>query len=221
MEPETKQSLKILLAALLLIAATCDPKVKFERPQPNGKKDLETIPARFRGKYQDLSDSTTLTIDARSIVKEDLKIARLTKQQLWAEIDTVFERDTTVHVVDNMTVDFKFYGDSVQLTTYDADTLFSLFKNHVIRKFRGYHFLNTPLEDNLWKVQIMKASGDSLTLEDLVSQSEADSLSMLVNMTIIRDTIEDKIEEYRLNPTKPELKLILAKKEKKYGYVKE
>ncbi|MBN2523072.1 MAG: hypothetical protein JXB24_07335 [Bacteroidales bacterium] len=218
---KTTQAWKILFAALILLAATCDPKVKFENPQPNGKKNLDVLPAGLQGKYLELADSSILTIDSKTIVNEVLKIARLTKQQLWTEIDTVFEIDTIVTVAGNMTVEFDFYGDSVQLTTHDVDTLFNLMDKDVLRKFKGIHFLNTPLKNELWKVQIMRIKGDSLMLTSLVPLAEVDSIISLTPVITIRDTSEDKVEEYRLNPSIAQLKKILARKEMEFGYVKQ
>ncbi len=217
---KTTKPWKILFAALILLAATCDPKVKFENPQPKGKKNLDALPADVQGKYLELADSSILTIDSKMIVKEVLKIARLTKQQLWAEIDTVFEIDTIVPVAGNMTVEFDFYGDSVQLTTLDVDTLFNLPDGDILRKYKDIFFLNTPLKNELWKVQIMGIKGDSLMLTSLVPLAEIDSISPLTRIITIRDTTEDKVEEYRLNPSTAQLKKILARKEITFGYVK-
>lgn len=210
-----------LIFASLLLAATCDTKVKFKNPQPTGRNNLTSIPSVFHGKYLELADSLTLTIDAKLIVKEELKITRMTKKQLYAEIDTVFEVDTIVHVTENMTLEFKFYGDSVKLTTYDVDTMFNLSDNAILREYKGFHFLNSPLGNNLWKVQIMKSKGDSLMLTSLISVSEIDTIHPLSPITIIKDTVENKVEEYILNPTKSELKKILVRKEMDFGYIRE
>ncbi len=216
----TKQTWRFIIAAILLLSATCDPKVKFEDPQPSGRKNLDAIPAGYHGKYLELSDSATLTIGSNLIVKEDLKTVRMTKMQLYEEIDTVFELDTLVYITDNMTVEFQFYGDSVNVITYDADTLFNLSENNLLREYKGFLFLNTPLEDDLWKVKIIKAKEDSLMLANLVSTSEIDTISPLTHIITIKDTTENKIDEYRLNPTKSELKKILARKKMDFGYLK-
>ena len=210
-----------LIVALFLIAATCDNKVKFKNPQPAGKKDLYSIPAVFHGKYLELADSLTLTIDAKLIIEEDYQSSRMTKEELYIEIDTVFEIDTLIYVAGNTSLEFKFFGDSVEIITYDVDTLFNLAEHDAIRKYKGFHFLNSPLENNLWKVQIMRAKGDSLMLTSLISVSEIDTINPLSPITIIRDTVENKIEEYILDPSKSEVKKILSRKEQKYGYVRE
>ncbi len=217
---KTTNPYRLLIIALFLLAATCDPKVKFESPQPSGRKDLKAIPAIYHGTYFEITDSTSLTINKTSIIEEELRIALLTKQQLWEEIDTVFEVDTIVNVVKNTTVEFDFYDDSVKLTTQTIDTLFDLNLHSHLRTYKAYLFLNTPLEDDFWKVKILKAKGDSLMLKSLVTESEIDTISPLTQITTITDSIEHKTKEYRLNPTKSEIKKILARKKLEYNYVR-
>lgn len=217
---KTTNPFRWLFIALFLLAATCDPKVKFESPQPAGRKDIKVIPAIYHGSYIETSDSTTLTINDISIVEEELRIALLTKQQLWEEIDTVFEVDTIVTIVKNTTVEFDFYDDSVRLTTHSRDTLFELGPQAHIREYKGFLFLNTPLEDDLWKVKILKIKGDSLMMKPVVTESEIDNISLLTQITTITDTIENKTEEYILNPTKSEMKKILAVKKLEFAFVK-
>jgi hypothetical protein len=123
--------------------------------------------------------------------------------------------------MDNMTVEFDFYDDSVQMTTNDVDTLFGVDQTSYLREFKGFLFLNTPLDNDLWKVKIMKAKGDSLMLTQLVKVEEIESVSSITHITTIRDTLEHKPEEFRLKPSKSELKKILARKKLEFGYLKE
>ena len=219
-EMKTTNPYKLLIMGLFLLAATCEPKVKFENPQPNGRKDLKAIPANYRGTYFEISDSVSLTINETLIIEEELRIALLTKQQLWEEIDTVFEVDTIVNVTKNTTVEFDFYDDSVKLTTQSIDTLFDLNLHSHLREYKGFLFLNNPLENNLWKVKIVKIKGDSLMMKSLVTESEIDTLRPLTQITTITDSIENKTEEYRMDPTKSEMKKILARKKLEYDYVR-
>jgi hypothetical protein len=217
----TSKLYRFLIVSLFLLAATCDPKVKFESPQPNGRKDLSSIPSNFHGEYLELADSLNLTIDSKLIVQEELRIARLTKQQLWEEIDTVFEFDTILNIVDNTTVAFDFYDDSVQLTTHTVDTLFDLADNGILREYKGFLFLNTPLENDLWKVKVVKIKGDSLMLSSLVTESEIESIRPITQVIAIADTLEHKTKEYRLNPKKSEMKKILTRKKLEFGYIRD
>lgn len=217
---KTSNVYQLIILSLFILAATCDPKVKFENPQPEGRKDLIVIPGKYIGTYREVSDSTNLIINETMITKEELRIARLTKAQLWAEMDTVFEMDTTVNIFGNMTVDFDFYDDSVQLTTYNLDTLFDLNNQGILRQYKGYVFLNSPLENDFWKVKIIKTKGDSLLFRSLISESEIDTIRPLTEVITIKDSVEHKPEEYRLNPSKSEMKKILSLKAVKYNYKK-
>ena len=61
-----------LMAVLItVIAASCEPAVTFTEPQPRSAKDMSEFPARWRGDYRSMEDSSVLHITAYSISRID------------------------------------------------------------------------------------------------------------------------------------------------------
>jgi hypothetical protein len=206
---------------LLLLISACGPEILFQHPLPKGKKDMPVIPALFYGTYKNIGDSSMLFIDSLQIISTKTDNRRMTRIQLFAEIDTTIDHDTLVWVTPGWSIEIKFFGDSAEFISQECDTLFRWKPASCIREFRQILFLNTQTSDQYWTVQIIQLTNDSLYLGDLVSTAEIDAVRELTHVVTIPDTVNNKVREYRLNPTQHELKSILKRKKIKPAWVRQ
>jgi hypothetical protein len=194
------------------------PDVRFEEAQPTGKRDFKKFPRNYRGQYLNLDDSSVLTIDSKNISREWNQFSVIEKDSLFTELDTVFEEDILLQLSDNWQIEVKLIGDSAEVKSHRVNTVFSISENHKLRKYKGYLFLNYFLAENAWDVEVLKKENGSLSFEKLVYASDIDTLTEIINIETVTDTINDKIQEYILKPKRKELKQILKAKKagKKY-----
>ena len=62
------RNLVFLILTMVLFA--CDPTVVFMEPQPEGKSDLKSFPAKYRGTYMELEDSSIFIITGSIILEK-------------------------------------------------------------------------------------------------------------------------------------------------------
>lgn len=202
------------------------PEVKFLAPQPSKKKDLTSFPKRFQGTYLDKSDSSTLTIGPRTITTVWNLTVRTSGAEAREELDTLFYRedrakDTVAYIDDlSVAVTMDAAGDSATITLHQADTLFVLNGQNLLRTYKGYLFLNNKREDGTWQIRTLHLKKNELSLEDLVSHVQVDSLREITCIETTLDTTSNSPKYHVLNPQRKELKQILTRKERRMGYVK-
>lgn len=189
----------------LSLFASCDNPIRFEVPQPEGKDDELSIPKKIIGTYNGLDGLTILTVTDKDIIKT----AQGDYIALVSELDSVerttIKNDTTLSGP-NETMKYKITirGDSVFQHIDRKDTLFSFSKNNVLRKFKGYYFLNSEAGPNSWNVTKLGLTSDGLILGTVSNKEELKNLRELTNVT--SDTV------YNFRPTKKQLKHFIRDK---------
>lgn len=202
------------------------PEVKFLAPQPSKKRDLTSFPKRFQGTYREKSDSSTLTIGPRAITTVWNLIVRTSGAEAKEELDTLFYRedrakDTVAYIDDlSVAVTMDAAGDSATVTLHQTDTLFILNDQNLLRAYKGYLFLNNKREDGTWQIRTLHLEKNELSLEDLVSHVQIDSLREITHIETTFDTTSRSPKYHVLNPQRKELKQILSRKDNKRGYIK-
>ena len=71
----------VLFCCFILLSSCGEETLKFTEPQPKGKKNLTEVKNKFIGKYQSISDSSILIIDAKEIRSKNIKILLDTQKQ--------------------------------------------------------------------------------------------------------------------------------------------
>lgn len=204
---------KTLFGILIVLQVGCQPHIRFAEPQPKGKRDLKAIPKPYQGEYYRLSDSTLLFIKKDIIYREWNDSTRILKYEMKERFDTIVEQDTEVEFSPNSKLSIKIFGDSALVSFHIIDTVFILDENNVLRKYKGYLFLNYKKDKNSWKVELVKLKNGFLDFKELVSASEIDTLKKVINISTVVDTSTNKVKSYKLNPKIEELKDILKRKE--------
>ncbi|HCT31501.1 MAG TPA: hypothetical protein DIW31_12430 [Bacteroidales bacterium] len=218
----------ILLLTLLFIFTTCGTDVKFENPQPLGGKNLKYIPKTYYGRYKALKDSTLIIIDSISINKLWKSNEYMHRDSLEKELKVSIKKDTVIVMKDQflhdqnsktLTISIKVIKDSTRVMFKGYETLFEVSDSQIVRTFKDYCLLNFKTKDGYWLVKTLKKNNLGLDFSDLINSKDVENFGSIIKVTAIKDTA-DKVVEYRINPTKRELKKILRIRKIDIGYIK-
>jgi hypothetical protein len=189
----------------VLVFSSCDNLVRFEVPQPEGEKGMRSIPKKLLGTYLNLEDSSMIIITKDQIVKA----MEGDESGLLSELDSIdrinIKGDTTYSEVDaNLRIDITIKGDSVFQYFDYADTLFSFSSKDILRKFKGYYFLNHETDPNRWNVTRLGLTKHGIILGTIWDKEELENLRELTN------TSSDSV--YNFRPTKKQFKKFIRTK---------
>ena len=163
----------VLVLSLVFILFACQP-VTFTEPQPKNVAELTAFPARLHGKYLNAGDSSLLQITASSMIisyryDEKIHVSQLdSTEQLIG--DTLFDMVTARGKL------IRIEGDSIVKPVSGSDTLFNINEKNVLKKFKGYYFLNTSDSPGNWQVQKLELAKGKLTLSSLNAKEDLDQL---------------------------------------------
>jgi hypothetical protein len=189
-----------ILAALFINA--CKPPVVFDKPQPDDVGALSEFPARIQGQFVSIDDSSVLEITANAVIRKydfDMKIhiSQLdSNQQLIG--DTLFSVKTSEGAF------VLIEGDSLVQHIKEVDTLFAMDEVNVLKKFKGYYFLNIYISP-LWQVKKLELKRGMLILSSINKKEELDQLRILTETT--QDTAI-----YKFSPTRYQFKKFVLNK---------
>ena len=155
----------LVLSLSIIVCCSCDNIVRFEAPQPEGQNHETSIPKKLMGSYRSLKDSSILTITNDHIISS----ISSDYSGLVSALDSIdrvkIRNDTSYSEEDlNMRVDITIKGDSIFQHLEYKDTVFSFSKNDVLKKFKGYYFLNKHVSANRWYVTKLGRTKEGLVL---------------------------------------------------------
>lgn len=189
------------LLALLLFLLSCgegkeEPAVTFSEPQPAGTDNLDAFPRRLLGKYYNPANNATLLLEEKlisRIYEFDQKIAL-------TDLDSTLRLsgDTLKNFSSGEKIPVIRKGDTLVAHIHHVDTLFRLNYDNVVRKFKGYYFLNRRMDETSWEVRKMELSKGKLRLGSISSAGEIEMLKA------IAETPQDTV---------PHLKFFLTRKQ--------
>ena len=193
--------LEIIFVIIILITLfSCEPPVTFTEPQPSNTKSLTKFPKRIFGTYKNLSDSSLLTINEKSIIR----VYDFDFKQSLKDIDSkiVISGDSAIDTKTNEKVYITIVGDSIIEHFHMVDTMFSIDKSGILKKFKGYYFINIPYDVNSWRVQKIQLSKGILTLSSVEHATEIKELQQ------ITESVSDTIS-YNFKITKRQFKTFI------------
>lgn len=214
-----KESIPVLLIFLFTLT-TCGPDVKFTEPQPKGISNLKYIPKEYHGRFKHNSDSTFISIDSFSVSKEWRSTEYIQHDSLEKELKMSINRDTNLVITDKLLLNNAFSSialsikmgkDSAKVRIKGYESLFVISDSQYIRSYKDYCFLNIKTKDGLWFVKTIRLNGIFLDYSDLIDSRDVEKIFKVNRVYSIKDT-SNKVIEYRLNPTRKEVRKILRKK---------
>jgi len=179
-----KQLFFSFLTAVVFLTG-CQPPVAFDTPQPADVNALGGFPKRIQGKYLSSEDSSFLQITGSSMMRTYdfyLKI-HLTQLDSTQQIigDTLFNLKT------NTGEPIQIEGDSVVTHIFGVDTLFSIDKSNMLKKYKGYYFVNNYTPPDTWQVKKLELSRGKLILSSINNKEDLEQLKELTEST--QDTV--------------------------------
>lgn len=177
-----RHGIKASAVITYFMVIACVNDVKFESPQPEGVTDEVLLPQSSWGVYRSASDSSYLFISAEEIVRFTYKIFKAPRTAL----DSAYQikGDTVFFDVENR-LSFEVKGDSVFGAFHRADTLFTISPQNVLRKFKGYYFLNKQNADG-WEFYLMTIRKNEIAL---ITRWQDEDLTALRKITHTRDSV--------------------------------
>lgn len=136
---------------LSLMAAACDPRVVFTEPQPQGCRDLQRFPARYRGTYLERDDSAVYIVTAERILQKYEELLANPLDELLEEGDLELIENKLVLKDMNLSFPVSRRNDSIFGSLMIFDTVFDIRGEGKLRKLGRNYFLNLP-SDSLWVV---------------------------------------------------------------------
>ena len=177
----------------------CEPTVTFNEPQPADTDNLTKFPKRLQGKYVSLEDSSTLFVLDNVIIRTYDYVSILHPNQL-GNINATLSGDTVIDNPTNEKTAVTYIGDSIKLPIHCVDTMFQLDYDNVVRKFKGYYFLNTRYDKANWEVKKVKLTKGQLVISSISTKLE---IEKLIEIT---DSPDDTISPYNFKATKKQFK---------------
>ena len=171
MQPIKTYQITLFSSLVLLIFAACEPAVTFTEPQPSSIKSMSSIPRKMQGTYISTADSSTLIITPQVIRRVfDLNVdSDKIHLDSTSKVANHLESDSTV---------FRFSQSKkgTHLEVHYSDTLFSIV-NDVLKKHKGYYFLNTKESSGTWVVNKANAQRNTLTISSISQEEDLSSLT--------------------------------------------
>lgn len=202
-----------LVLILLLVIASCKKaeapadegfNLFFENPQPINDSELSKIPNKFRGLFID-SDSNYINIKENLILNEyynKFKIHKNMLDSLKNEFD--FVGNQYIFKFNNYAYDYRYLGDSIELSNKQIDTFFIFSNTEKAKRFNGQLVLN--FKDSIfWKVKSLRLEKNALKITYLYSN---DDLRRMDSITKIKSAAIDTAS-FISKPSRNEFKRIL------------
>ena len=200
--------IRTCLLLCLLSTAACRPSVLFNAPQPADEKDLKSIPKRLHGIYVNMAEPDTLIVTDKYVLLMDANAITGHK----SELDSGFIVNGNF-VINRKTGEQYYYvqsGDSVTAYYFSPDTIFSFYREDVLRKHKGYFFMNRyyPYSeaDNSsgWAVQRLHLKRGKIVL------SWIGSVEDIENLMKNTESPQDTVIHQPFSPTKKQFTELLV-----------
>ena len=199
---DTQETMKRLKSISIFIILTsffaCEPPVTFNEPQPTDTDNLSKFPKRLQGQYFSLADNSTLSVSDKLIQRIYDYDYKVHLNQL--DSTTRLSGDTIIDLTTNEKTIIKRDGDSLINHVHYIDTLFQMDYDNVVRKYKGYYFLNTRYDKTSWEVKKIQLAKGQLVISSISTIEDIETLKE------ITETATDTIPPYKFTATKKQFK---------------
>jgi hypothetical protein len=169
---------KVIQATILLTSIFgCGPSVTFNQPQPVATKSLSHFPEKIRGDYFSSNQPLVITVRDTMILKTFDYHFKVHKDSL--DTTVYLKGDTLIEKESGEKMKVNLLGDTITLHVHEVDTMFVISDGSVLRKYKGYYFLNARQDKNAWSVQKLSLTKGLLTIGNISSEADIDNLKEL------------------------------------------
>lgn len=184
---------KLCPLVVCLLLAACVNDVRFERPQPEDRPNESTIAKNIGGIYRSTADSSLLYVSEQQLIRyvdRKFVVSRTLLDSAYA-----IKGDTAFTDTENKMI-IRVEGDSVHGRFRYLDTLFDISQGNIVRKFKGYYFLNKEVRPDDWRLFLMKYKKNEIRLITSWTEKEVATL---------REITHDKSDETGFKPSGKEM----------------
>jgi hypothetical protein len=181
-----------------LFACNPEPSVIFSEPQPTDTDNLSKFPNRLQGQYLSLADNSALVIGDKLIQRIYDFDQKIHPSQL--DSNSRISGDTIINLMTNTREVVKRDGDSLVAHIHYIDTLFQMDYDNVVRKFKGYYFLNKRYDKESWEVKKIELSKGQLIVSSISTKQDIE------NLKTITESTQDTVAPYKFVTTKKQFK---------------
>ena len=193
----------VLILTSLILFSCKEPLVSFSEAQHENSKDLNFFPKKLIGKYYNIAENCELEIREKLIIKistltDTFHINELPKSE-------ILRKDSIINTLTSEKNVVTPINDSLFTNYIYKDTLFHINDNSILRKMKGYYFLNSKMSDANWYVQKLFLKNGQLCINTITSQDE---ITLLETLT---ESKKDTVKPFVVKPTKKQFKEFVKK----------
>jgi len=197
--------IKFITTIIILSSmVACAPPVTFNEPQPTDTDNLAEFPNRLQGHYLSSADSSALIIDSKTVQRIYDFYYKIHSRQI--DTNSRLSGDTIINLTTNTREIVKRDGDSLVTHIIYIDTLFQIDYDNVVRKFKGFYFLNKRLDKDSWEVKKIELSKGQLIVSSISSKEDIE------NLKAITESTQDTVAPYNFAATKKQFKEFVKSK---------
>lgn len=179
-----------------------EPPASFNEPQPTNFNNLSRFPKRLCGQYLSQEDHSIVSIGEKLIIKTNDFEFKFHPNQI--DSNSGILGDTLINYKTNEKNILKRDGDSLITHVSYIDTLFQIDSDNVVRKYKGYYFLNTRFGDSNWEVKKIHLTKNQLIIARISSKQDIELLKEIT-------TPNDTFPPYNFSPTRRQFKEFIKK----------
>lgn len=203
---------KLYFILLVILLYSCKESiVQFSEPQPEHKNDMKSFPGKLIGNYYNSENETDLEITKYFIIKKILVRDTINRKEL-SEFE-VLNNDTIINKKTSEKIIVKKLNDSLFTNYVYTDTIFRIDDENVLRKFKGYYFLNFKTRENNWSVKKLFQKNGQLNINDITTKEEIELLEEII------ETKKDSTKPFVIKPTKQQFREFLKRNGFKEGEI--
>ena len=169
----------ILIAALIFYS--CGPAATFDKPQPDNLTSLAAFPPQLQGNYLAADHASVLTITDKLITRHYDYYMKELRDSLGPPYKLA--GDTLINQENGTREIVLLKGDTIMQNANWMDTLFNISNDNILKKFKGYYFLNNRYYDHSWEVKNMKLKRGLLSIGSISTKEDIQKLKEITETT--------------------------------------
>ena len=186
----------LIILFFLISFTSCGPKVTFENPQPEDIKNLAKFPRRIKGLFISLDNKRIEITDDAIIQTYEIELKEH-KNKLDSNLKVM--SDSVLDLNTNHKEKVIVIGDSILIRLHYIDTLFQISPTNLVRKFKGYYFLNSESEFG-WEVKKLEVKKSQLRI------SRIDTKEDIENLVALSDSKQDTMTNHNIKITRKQFR---------------
>ena len=203
--------MRLLLYFISIIVVSCTSPVVFDDAYPTKTQLLKDIPDDYQGAFMCESNSTVITIN-------DKQILALEYVFFQENIEKLEERTACTLIDDEIYLDeiedcipIEYVGeDSIKGEYVRIDTLFDIFKGHIVKPLKGNLILSQKMETKEYILSVLSRDEYGNVMYRAINENS--DLDQLADITNMKQISVDRNNEpiFKVKPTQKEFEEILA-----------